>query len=45
MGTKIGELAATKFLGRTALWAEVPDTTWQDARATDAVLKAVMLDQ
>ena len=45
MGTKIGELAAMKFLGRTALWAEVPDTTWQDARATGAVLNAVMLDQ
>ena len=45
MGTRIGELAAMKFLGRSALWAEAPDTTWQDARATDAVLNAVMLDQ
>ncbi len=45
MGTKIGELAAMKFLGRTASWAEVPDATWQDARVTGAVLNAVMLDQ
>jgi hypothetical protein len=33
MGTKIGELAAMKLLGSTAFWAEVPDQTWQDARA------------
>jgi membrane-associated phospholipid phosphatase len=33
MGEKIGELAATRLLDGAAAWAEVPDATWQDARA------------